>query len=312
MSEQGASRHVNLLIIGAAKSGTTTLHRHLAALPEAYFSPVKEPNFHARGALDPQRFSAAFRSNHGAGSGAIGFVRSLADYDALFAGADPARHRLIGEASTSTLFDPGALASVQALHPEARILVALRHPVERMHSHWGMARKYGFTGRDFRAAVEADMQAADPGWGRSELFFELGCYASQLAPWLAAIPAERLRVVLTEELSEAGTWRDLASWCGLLPGADWAERAAAPSGRANVGGRARFDGVNRLLTQSGWKRRLAAALPSGMKERLKAQYYVPGGEPLSAADRAWAAGLYREEVAALEDLLGRDLTHWKQ
>ena len=309
MTHQGASRNVNLLIIGAAKSGTTTLHHHLAALPATYFSPVKEPNFHARCPLAPARFSPAFRANHGADSQFIGFVRTLPDYDRLFEAADPLRHAVIGEASTSTLFDPAALESVQALHPDARILVALRNPVERMHSHWGMARKYGFTGLPFRAAVERDMASADPGWGRTELFYELGLYAQQLAPWVAAWPADRLRVVLTEELSDPATWQDLAAWLGLAPPADWAEAAA--SGRSNVGGRARFDGLNRLLTATGLKRRLAGALPSSLKRALKSGYYVASDEPLTDADREWATALYRSEVEALERLLGRSLPGWK-
>ena len=309
MTQQGASRNVNLLIIGAAKSGTTTLHDRLAALPHAYFSPVKEPNFHSRRALDPSRFSAAFRANHRADSPFIGFVRTLPDYDRLFEAADPTRHAPIGESSTSTLFDPAALESVSALHPGARILVALRNPAERMHSHWGMARKYGFTGLPFRVAVERDMASSDPGWGRTELFYELGLYAQQLAPWLAAWPADRLRVVLTEELGDPATWRDLAAWLGLDVPTDWAEAAA--TGRSNAGGRARFDGLNRLLTATGLKQRLAGALPSPLKRALKSRYYVASDEPLSAADREWATALYRAEVEALEGLLGRELRGWK-
>lgn len=323
MMHPGASRHVNLLIIGAAKCGTTTLHRHLAALPGAYFSPLKEPNFHARADIDPARFSASFRANHRddlaawlAGPRpprAIGFVRELADYDRLFEAADPTRHALIGEASTTTLWAPSALPSVQALHPSARIIVALRHPAERMRSHWGMARKYGFTLDDFRTAVERDMAAADPGWGQTELFFELGCYARQLAPWLEAWSADRIRVVLTEELSDPATWQALATWLDVPPPQGWAERAAAPESRANVGGRARFERLNRWLTRSGWKGRLAAAVPSGLKGRLKRGFYADGAAPdWTPADRAWAVNRYAEEVRALEQLLQRDLAHWKR
>lgn len=319
----GASRHVNLLIIGAAKCGTTTLHRHLAALPGAYFSPLKEPNFHARADIDPARFSASFRANHRDDLAAwldgprppraIGFVRELADYDRLFEAADPARHAVIGEASTTTLWAPTALASVQALHPSARILVALRHPAERMRSHWGMARKYGFTLDDFRTAVERDMAAADPGWGQTELFYELGCYARQLAPWLAAWPADRIRVVLTEELSDPATWAGLADWVGLEAPKGWAEQAAAPGARANVGGRARFERLNVWLTRSGWKGRLAAAVPRGMKARLKRGFYADGAAPdWSAGDREWAVLRYADEVRELERLLGRTLPDWKR
>ena len=37
----------NFLIIGAARSGTTSLHHYLGQHPDIYMSPVKEPSFFA-------------------------------------------------------------------------------------------------------------------------------------------------------------------------------------------------------------------------------------------------------------------------
>ena len=37
----------DFLIIGAAKSGTTSLYRYLGQHPDVFVSPVKEPNFFA-------------------------------------------------------------------------------------------------------------------------------------------------------------------------------------------------------------------------------------------------------------------------
>ena len=41
------------LILGAAKSGTTTLYEHLRAHPQVFVSPVKEPRFFAIEGRDP-------------------------------------------------------------------------------------------------------------------------------------------------------------------------------------------------------------------------------------------------------------------
>lgn len=311
---------VNFLIIGAAKSGTTTLQRHLAALDGVYFSPIKEPNFHARHDLDPKRFSAAFRANHrddlvsyfAQGDPLpprdIAFVRKPEDYARLFAGADPSRHRVIGEASTTTIWSPSALSSVREMHPEARILAVLRDPVERMFSHYLMARKYGFTTLPFREAVEQDMATADPSWGRTELFFQLGCYAAQLGAWFKAMPTENIRVIRTEDLKQPQTWMDLADWLGLTDPAieTWAENAASPENAANTAGLARFESLNRTLTASGLKTKLAAALPKSLKARIKRAYYAQGELPtLSEADRVWATELYAEDQRRLEVILKR-------
>ena len=312
---------VNFLIIGAAKSGTTSLQRHLAALDGVYFSPIKEPNFHARHDLDPERFSATFRANHRDDLASyfaqaddplpardIAFVRELEDYARLFAAADPARHVVIGEASTTTIWSPSALSSVREMHPNARILAVLRDPVERMFSHYLMARKYGFTTLPFREAVERDMATPNPSWGRTELFFQLGCYAAQLGAWFKAMPAENLKVIRTEELKQPETWMDLADWLGLTAQASeaWAENAARPENAANAAGLARFESLNRSLTASGLKSKLANALPKSLKARIKKAYYDTGDLPtLSEVDRAWATELYVEDQRRLEVILKR-------
>ena len=71
----------NFLVIGAAKSGTTSLYEYLKQHPEVYMSPVKEPHFFA---LEGGR--ASFRSP-GAEAGIN--RKSVADpegYEGLFDG----------------------------------------------------------------------------------------------------------------------------------------------------------------------------------------------------------------------------------
>ena len=40
-----ADKLPNFFIVGAAKSGTTSLYHHLCQHPDVFMSPVKEPNF---------------------------------------------------------------------------------------------------------------------------------------------------------------------------------------------------------------------------------------------------------------------------
>ncbi|MGB1076636.1 MAG: sulfotransferase [Flavobacteriales bacterium] len=308
---------VNFLIIGAAKSGTTSLHHHLAALPGTFFSPIKEPNYHARADIHPDDFSRSFRANHALDLSSyfqtpsprtpkdIAFVRSESDYLRLFEGADAARHPVIGEASTSTLWSPTAMESVRQMNPEAKVLVVIRDPVERMFSHYLMARKYGFTTLPFKEAVERDLLAKNRGWGQSEQYFELGCYGAQLAPWIREWPEDNLRILRTADLNLTETWMNLAAWLGLCGTTDWAERAASPSGQTNVAGAARYGHLNRFLTASGLKSGLAKWLPTVVKNRVKRGYYDAHAElpVLQDADRDWATRLYTEDQELLRVIL---------
>src|SRR5688572_18022865 len=89
----------NLLIAGAARSGTTALARRLAAHPEVFITEPKENHF----------FAHAERPRHYTGIGDDVMInRSLisdpSQYLALYASAGRARWR--GDGSVSTLYHP--------------------------------------------------------------------------------------------------------------------------------------------------------------------------------------------------------------
>ena len=225
---QDALKRVNFFVIGAAKCGTTTLYARLNAHPEVFLSPLKEPNYYSRADLDPARFSKAFKTNTKLDltdylaqadplpDMQVGFVQSEADYARLFSGATDA-HRVVGECSTSYLWSPSAPEALHAAHPEAKIVVALRDPVERIFSHYLMARKYGFVKGSVVEAVKADLAHPDPSWGRSELFVELSLFEAQIARWRALFPDSQLHILQPGALRRDETWHDLQAWLGLTP-----------------------------------------------------------------------------------------------
>ena len=309
-----ASR-LNFFLIGAPKAGTTLIHARLSRHPEVFLSPLKEPNHYATD-IDPARFSASFRANvPGDLDGyladrplkprQIGFVQDPEHYSALFEGAEEA-HCVVGECSTSYLWSTEAAANVAAAHPDARILVVLRHPVERLHSHWLMARKYGFTRLPLIEAVKQDRVHPDPGWGRSELFVEAGLYADALDRWLQAFPDGQVKVLLNEELDDPATWSNLADWLGLdgaIPDVDGTE--------GNRAGRARWEGLNAWLTRTGLKSVLGALLPAGMKRRVSGAWYTEEGlDTLSDGDRRRLMPHFQEDIRTTASRIGRNLDHW--
>ena len=80
MTERCAEVLPNFLLIGAGKSGTSSLHAYLQQHPDIYMSPVKEPNFFALDGGPPdfpcERVARAVRYPQ---------IWRLADYQALFA-----------------------------------------------------------------------------------------------------------------------------------------------------------------------------------------------------------------------------------
>jgi hypothetical protein len=96
-------------LVGAPKCGTTSLHDHLAQHPALFLPAVKEPTF------------------FGADVPLLPAVGSLDAYVALF---DAGAGRLCGEASTNYLASTSAAREIHDFNPGARIIVALRNPVD--------------------------------------------------------------------------------------------------------------------------------------------------------------------------------------
>ena len=104
----------DFFIIGAPKSGTTSLSEYLRAHPGIFFSQPKEPFFYSEDYTHPGRISRR------------------GDYLALFAGAPPGA--LLGEGSTWYLRSAVAVPRILQDNPDARFIVMLREPLAMLRS----------------------------------------------------------------------------------------------------------------------------------------------------------------------------------
>jgi hypothetical protein len=316
VDERMVASKLNFFLIGAPKAGTTLIHSRLSEHAQVYLSPLKEPNHFATD-IDPAGFSPAFKANlpgqldryfgqKPLKSRQVGFVSDLNQYATLFDQATP-QHKVVGECSTSYLWSTEAAENVAQAHPQAKILVALRNPLDRLFSHWQMARKYGFTDAPLLEAVRDDQAHPNPGWGKSELFVEAGQYASGLRRWQARFPEANIKVVLNASLNDPATWQGLADWLGL--------DGPIPGGKnipANPAGMARMPGLNHWLTQSGIKATAARVLPSGFKKKLASRWYTTKGLPkMSQEERAALWPFFEQDIKETESLTGLDLSHWQ-
>src|SRR5438067_1321734 len=99
------------LVIGAARSGTTSLYHHLRQHPAVYMSPVKEPNFFAAEGED--------LPYEGPGEPVMEWVTDLDCYAGLF--RDASSEKAIGEASPLYLYSPKAPERIHKCVPSAQL-----------------------------------------------------------------------------------------------------------------------------------------------------------------------------------------------
>jgi len=177
----------NLFIIGAAKSGTTSLSYYLSQHPDVFMAAMKEPHFFSR--VRPE----------GKFAHAMPVISDQADYLRLFAEGTGFRYR--GEASTSYLWSPEAAGRIAECVPEARIIAILREPIERLHSHYLNDMREGIEDRPIDRAIEEDFRAQGR-WGVTHLYVECGFYSRQLERYLAAFPRHQLLVLFLDDLRD--------------------------------------------------------------------------------------------------------------
>ena len=115
----------NFLIIGAAKSGTTSLYSYLNQHPQVYFSPFKEPRFFALEGKEVNYQGPSQVVNQKA-------INTIDEYEKLFAGVTD--EVAIGEASTLYLYSPEAPAKIKQYIPQVKLIAILRNPIDRAYS----------------------------------------------------------------------------------------------------------------------------------------------------------------------------------
>jgi hypothetical protein len=278
----------NLFLVGAAKAGTTTLYDELSQHPAIYMAPMKEPHFFSR--IEPTSRWEDFFPH----------VSDEDDYLALFKGAT--NEELVGEASTSYLWDSQAAERIKHAVPEAKILIMLRDPVDRAYSHYWNDLREGLERRSFLEALTEEEQRPGPGgWGVTSLYVDCGRYADQVARYLdrfgVGVCVSFLEDLVTDRSSAMAR---IHSFLGVEPAS-----AAAASRRMNSVTLPR-NRLSRALLANGRVRRLARATVSrSARSRLReALLKEASPPPMEPEARSLLTETYRPDVARLTELLG--------
>jgi hypothetical protein len=161
----------NFLCLGAQRCGTTTLHVALSRHPDVFVPRhVKEPSFFSH---DTNYYSG------------------LATYERQHF-AEAAEEAAIGEVSPEYLHQPAAAERIErALGQNLRLIVVLRHPVDRAFSQYRMNYSWFWETLDFEQAVAAEGRDAERSMPRFR-YLERGHYAAQLRPYLERFGRERM------------------------------------------------------------------------------------------------------------------------
>jgi hypothetical protein len=188
------TRKPDLFIIGAPKSGTTSLYDYLGGHPEIYMSPMKEPLY----------FCPDVRS--GRSRKRLEFPRDEARYLALF--SDAKDEKRLGEATTRYLVSHDASRLVADFQPNAYAIAMLRNPVDLVYSLHNERVSQGHERiTDFAEAIAADanrQRGVDLPRGTNVLggvYRESALFSEPLQRWFEALGRERVHVVVFDDFA---------------------------------------------------------------------------------------------------------------
>jgi len=188
----GVPRHLRTaFIVGAPRCGTTFLAKALARHPNVCFSKPKETHFFVRdaAAIAPDRWGDELVRRH-------------------FGHLAP-EHALLVEGSPLQLRDPEAIDRLLRFDPETRFVVAVRHPVDMIHSfHERLVYLLDEDERDFAKAWALQTERAagrripprcrDP---RALQYREMAALGTQLEHLFEQVGRERVHVIGFDELA---------------------------------------------------------------------------------------------------------------
>lgn len=191
----------DFLIVGAQRSGTTTLYRALDPHPAVEF-PRLTKGVHWFD-VEYHRPPAWYRSNFA--------LRATIDRASRTAG-EPV---VVGEAAPYYGFHPFAPARIAEQLPNVKLVMILRDPVTRAWSQFHHERARGWEPlEDFEAAVEAEparlagaesVLAGRPGRHlahQHQSYVARGRYSEQIQRLWAAVGRERTLVLYTDDLEQ--------------------------------------------------------------------------------------------------------------
>ena len=294
-------------VVGAPKCGTTSMYEYLREHPLIFGPDHKEPFFFASdipGLSGPKRES---------------------DYLALFEDATD-DHLAVGEASVVYLYSAEAPYRIREFNPSARVIAMVRNPIDLVrsfHQHlffWGSWEDEGDLERAWdlqearRRGERIPPHCPAPEVLQYSAIAKLGVQVERL---LNIFPREQVKIALFDDLIKdtKATYEDLLAFLGVPSDGrtDFPVLNQGMSSRAGMAWLSRF-----FLSPSAWivsfKTRVKRILGVRSLGLAKLFFGVHAKNaprrPLDPEFRQRLVEEFREDLGILENIVGRDLSHW--
>ena len=272
-----STRLPDFIIIGAMKSATSTLHNQLGAQPGVFMSTPKEPNF----------FSDDDIYNQG-----------LSWYSGLF--SDASGEDICGESSThyTKLPDyPDTIQRLKAAIPQAKLIYVMRHPVDRLISHYMHQWSEGVISCDINQAIDRYPELVD-----------YSCYGMQITPYLQEFGHKAVLPLFFDDLktNKDKALNGVGEFIGCTQPLTWIDDLAQDNQSSQR--IRRFYGYELLVNSRpmAWLRK--NLIPQALRNRIKKRLTMQQRPQISDVQREHITEIFDRDLKVVGDWLGIELT----
>ena len=290
----------NFLIVGAAKSGTTSLHYYLQQHPDIYLPAKKELHYFA--------WEHMVRFSYGPGDRDIlaHVCQTREEYELVY--SDISGQSAVGEVSPSYLYFAEVSDQIKEELNNPKIIIVLRNPIEKAFSQYMHLVRDNREVLQFFDALMAEKERIAQGWAAIWRYAESSLYSYRIQKYLDVFGERNVRIFLYDDLARSPEllMRELLEFIEVDP-----QHPIDLSKAQNRSGKPRSRFVANLLTRpnplrSLAKRMLSAEITYSLKLRLQDLNTGEKGT-IDRRSRAYLTDFCAADVQAVQQIVGRAL-----
>ena len=275
---------VDFMILGAMKSGTTTLAKILSMHPDVCFCQIKEPHYFSK-SPDWQKY--------------------IEDYKALY---NPKSNQICGEASVSytayPLNNKNIWQSLYSFNPKLKFIYIMREPIDRIVSHYVHNYLRGFTKEPFEKVVLHQSN-----------YININRYFTQIRPYIELFGQGQVLLLTFEEFisNKKVTLNKVANFLGI-DGSKFIEFETVHANKSLGGPIKNFKAENILQNQL--FQTIKSLIPNIMQKKIDDivnsiyQVNLDSKPNVSQEMKKVIYDLLILDIREIENLMGREIIEW--
>ena len=290
----------NLFIVGAAKSGTTSLHNYLNQHPDVFMCTPKEPHFLINNEIGKDRIPIGICSEN--------------EYLDLFLEGRGEKYR--GESSVMYLMFPEIVIPKinQQFGEECKIIIMLRNPIERAYSGFQHVRRYNIKEdcSDFKSAwnISEERYFSKSDMTPASRYKELGLYYKQVKSYLDEV--KNVHIIIYEDYKNnfKNEMIKVFDFLGI-------NKINIDSDKRHMVGGWQWEDEKMkriMMTENPIRSVLKFLIPfKGIRKNIRTRIQNRNTSEvaiISDKDKVVLKEFYKEDIKKLSELINRDLNYW--